>query len=120
MNFAAPMKCLALVTAGLGLALPAMAQYTGPSSGSPTSVLEILEAPKDDVHVTLQGRISEKVGAEKYNFVDDSGQIRVEIDSDEFLETVNETTLVEIRGEVEKDFMESPEIDVDSLRVIAP
>ncbi|MEG1327528.1 MAG: NirD/YgiW/YdeI family stress tolerance protein [Janthinobacterium sp.] len=31
---------------------------------------------------------------------------------------IDASTRVEIRGEVEKDFMESPEIDVDVLTVV--
>ena len=43
----------------------------------------------------------------------------MEIDSKYMLDlTIDEKTRVEIRGEVEKDFLESPEIDVKMIRVV--
>lgn len=98
----------------------ANAQYTGPSARiQPRNVAEILKNPIDDQDVVLRGHILRQVSKEKYIFSDGSGEIRVEIDAKKFPpQPINEKTLVELRGEVEKDFMQAPEIDVDSVFVI--
>lgn len=110
-----------LFSAALGLTSLANAQYVGPSDQkTPQSVAEILKNPVDDQKVILQGKIVRKVGKEKYLFSDGSAEIRVEIDDDVFPgQKIDQHTHVEIRGEVEKDFLESPEIDVDVL-IVAP
>ena len=96
------------------------AQYTGPGeSVAPTTVMAILKEPVEDQDVVLTGVLLKKLSKEKYIFSDGSGQIRVEIDSKYMLDlTIDEKTRVEIRGEVEKDFLESPEIDVKMIRVV--
>lgn len=103
----------------LGLVSPAMAQYTGPSDQkTASSVAEILKKPVDDQKVVLTGVIVRKVSNEKYIFSDGTAEIRVEIDDKIFPpQKIDQNTRVEIHGEVEKDFLESPEIDVDVLRV---
>jgi len=95
----------------------AFAQYVGPSSLKSTSVAEVLKSGTEDQQVALRGKLLKKIGSEKYEFSDGTGTIRVEIDNKIFpVEPIDEKTQVEIRGEVEKDFMSSPEIDVDSIR----
>ena len=113
---------IALLGALLFQLAPAYAQYTGPSARTqPRNVAEVLKNPIDDQDVVLRGHIMRQVGKEKYMFSDGSGEIRVEIDARKFPpQPVNEKTLVEIRGEVEKDFMQAPEIDVDAIFVIDP
>lgn len=67
----------------------------------------------------LEGYLVKKVGAKKYLFSDGSAEIRVEIDRRHFPSTpITEKTKVRIRGEVEKDFLKSPEIDVDDLAIV--
>lgn len=111
-----------LVLAGCALVLPALAQYAGPSkarSAAPpnyASVAEVLKNPVDDAPVTLQGKLLRQVGKEKYIFSDGTGEIRVDIDAELFAgRRIDENTTVRLRGEVEKDFLQSPEIDVDEL-----
>ncbi|MAI90338.1 YgiW/YdeI family stress tolerance OB fold protein [Ponticaulis sp.] len=117
-------RVLLKVSAAIGIigavTATASAQYTGPSSSNMNTVSDVLADPRDDAYVQLQGTINEQVGDEKYIFADATGEIRVEIDNDRFTSPVTENSVVEIRGEVEKDFMESPEIDVESLSVITP
>lgn len=98
----------------------ASAQYVGPSSQTaPRSVAEILKNPVDDQAVVLRGFILRQVGNEKYIFSDGTAEIRVDIDHKLFpLEKIDDKVKVELRGEVEKDFMETPEIDVDVLVVV--
>lgn len=118
------MKKIALLSATiatLGLATAAQAEYTGPGAGTPapSTVAAVLSEGHDDQDVTLRGHLVKKVGKEKYIFADDSGKIRVDIDHDDFPNAaVDEKTMIEITGEIEKDFMESPEIDVDKLTIV--
>lgn len=108
------------MTLGPTISETAHAQYTGPSSTvALTTVTAILKAPVEDQDVVLTGVLLKKLSKDKYIFSDGSEQIRVEIDSKYMLNlTLDEKTRVEIRGEVEKDFLESPEIDVKMIRVL--
>lgn len=103
------------------LAPVAQAQYVGPST-TPTykTVTEVLKNPVDDTPVLLEGILSKKVGKKKYMFSDGVAEIRVEIDPRDLPPSVliSDTTRVRLQGEVEKDFMESPEIDVKQVTVI--
>ncbi len=110
---------LALVPALALCALGAAAQYVGPSTIRKPTVAEILKRPVDDQAVIVQGYLLRKVGRKHYEFSDGTGSIRVEI-KDQLLpaQPINDKTLVELHGEVEKDFVTSPEIEVDSLRIL--
>ncbi len=98
------------------------AQYTGPgATAMPGSVAEVLKDPVDDRKVLLRGKLLKKVSSDKYLFSDDSGEIRVEIDDDLFRGIkVSDTSEIEIYGEIEKDFLRDPEIDVRRITVITP
>lgn len=104
----------------VGFVPSAAAQYVGPSpTPTYTSVSDVLKNPIDDHPVTLDGYLIKKVGKKKYLFSDGSAEIQVEIDRKHFPSTpISEKTKVRISGEVEKDVMKSPEIDVDHLTVI--
>ena len=104
----------------LSFASVASAQYVGPSSQTaPRSVADIVKNPIDDQAVVLRGFLLRKVGNEKYIFSDGTAEIRVDIDTKLFpLEKIDDKVKVELRGEVEKAFMETPEIDVDALLIV--
>lgn len=98
----------------------AQAQYVGPGA-TPVhqTVAAVLESGRDDQDVVLRGILLKKVGSDKYLFADQTGQIRVEIDHKDFpSQPISDTTRVEVRGEVEADFLQSPEIDVKRLTVL--
>lgn len=98
----------------------AQAQYVGPSTTTNyKNVAEILKDPVDDTVVVLSGHLLRKVGKEKYIFSDGSGEIRVEVDAKYLPATpISDKTKVQITGEVEKEFMSSPEIDVKGLVIV--
>jgi uncharacterized protein (TIGR00156 family) len=98
----------------------AQAQYVGPSTTTNyKNVAEILKNPVDDTVVVLSGHLLRKVGKEKYIFSDGSAEIRVEVDAKYFPATpISDKTKVQITGEVEKEFMSSPEIDVKGLTIL--
>jgi uncharacterized protein (TIGR00156 family) len=109
-----------LAAAAALLVVPAAgtrADYRGPGAApGDLTVAQILKDPKDDRPVVLRGTLVRKVGREEYFFSDGTGEIRAEIDADLFpAETIDDKTRVEIAGEIDKDFMHAPEIDVDSV-----
>lgn len=100
--------------------VPVSAQYVGPDSRpGQTTVAEILKNPKDDADVTVQGNLIRKLRDEKYMFSDGTGEIVVEIDDDDFpRQPVDETTKVQLVGEVDTSRRRPPEIEVDTVRVL--
>lgn len=114
---------IAVATLALGTAL-AQAQYSGPSTAKSaaaphySSVADVIKQPVDDARLVLQGKLIRKVGKEKYLFSDGTGEIRVEIEEEDFpAVNVDANTNVRIEGEVEKEFLQSPEIDVKRITV---
>ena len=90
--------------------------FTGPSLGV-TTVEQAKNLP-DESPVVLQGKIIESLGDENYTFADETGTIRIEIDKDVWKGVyVNENDLVEIRGEIDKEFVRK-KISVDSIKKI--
>lgn len=102
------------------LTTAASAQFVGPGATAPyRTVAEVLQRAIDDTRVELEGFITKQVGKDKFIFTDGKSEIRIEIDAKYMPpEKFDERTRVRIRGEVEKDFLESPEIDVDGVTLI--
>ena len=98
-------------------ALAAQVTQTGGFKGpglEPVSVVQAKEL-RDDTPVTMRGHIIRHLGGEMYMFKDESGEMAVEIDAECWRgQQVGPEDLVEIRGEVDRDFT-SLEIDVDQL-----
>ena len=87
--------------------------YTGPGI-APMTVKEALSS-RDDTPVVLIGRIEKSLGDEKYSFKDETGVVVVEIDNEDWRGlSVGPDDLVEISGEVDKDFTRT-EIDVNTV-----
>lgn len=111
------MKKFALIAAAALVSTPALAQFQGPSV--PAATVEHAKTLKDDANVTLKGNITQNLGGEKYVFQDATGTITVEIDNDKWNgQPVAPQDLVEIRGEVDKDW-NSTEIDVEQITKVA-
>lgn len=105
----------------------AHAQFTGPGSpaahtepmGPVKTVDQVFKNSRDDQWVTLTGQVVRQIGRQKYLFRDSTGEIRIEIDGKAMpTEPFNEKTRVEIRGEVEKEFLRSIEIDVKEMKLL--
>ena len=117
------MKPKALIALALAAGLTAgaaQAAYTGPSAG-PTleKVQVILDDGIDDQGFRVTGFIMKKVGDERYIFQDETGSITAEIDDDLFMNVqVNEKTKVELQGEIDRDLIGAPKIDVEILRIV--
>jgi uncharacterized protein (TIGR00156 family) len=119
-----PLALLSILGTSVLFAATAAAQYVGPSTKNAAapvykSIADVLADPVDDAPVTLEGFLIKEVGKEKYILSDGKSEVRVDIDRKHFPTTpVDDKTRIQIRGEVEKDFMQSPEIDVDRVTVI--
>ncbi|MGP3592704.1 YgiW/YdeI family stress tolerance OB fold protein [Vagococcus sp. WN89Y] len=100
--------------------LPAIAAnqggFTGPSSKATVATAKTLS---DDAMVTLRGNIIERISGDTYIFKDPTGTINIEIDDNRWNGvTVGPDDLVEIHGEVDKDW-NSVEIDVKQISKVA-
>lgn len=98
----------------------ATAQFIGPGTSDIMTVKSVLDRPVDDMFVTLKGYIVKKISHDKYIFKDNTGEIRVDIDEKYFPygTPITAQTLVMIQGEVDKDFMTSPEIEVKQFVIV--
>ncbi|MFH5774417.1 YgiW/YdeI family stress tolerance OB fold protein [Paracoccus sp. NGMCC 1.201697] len=105
----------------------AFAQYSGPSdlkqgqdgTYAATTVKEILDDPKDDVGVQLEGKLIRQSEKEAYTFSDGTGEIRVEIDQDDFPGgDIDENTVLRIQGEVDTHLRKEADIDVDHVTIM--
>lgn len=91
--------------------------FEGPGIAK-TSVAEALKM-SDDTPVVLKGKIEKSLGNEKYQFNDGTGIIVVEIDDDDWNGiVVKPENTVELRGEIDKDMMRAPEVDVDVVILV--
>ena len=91
--------------------------FVGPN-GSNTTV-ESAKSMRDDAWVTLRGNIVERISDDLYLFKDATGTVNVDIDHKRWNGvTVTPQDLVEIQGEVDKDW-NSVEIDVNQITKVA-
>ncbi|WP_392566817.1 YgiW/YdeI family stress tolerance OB fold protein [Utexia brackfieldae] len=72
----------------------------------------------DDAWVVLKGHIVKQTGKEEYTFRDSTGDIQVEIDRHRWRgQTINPDDVVEIAGEIDKDW-NSIEIEVKEIKLV--
>lgn len=104
----------------------AFAQYQGPAGQgqaaenyAKTTVSAILADPKADAKVMLEGRLINKTDDETYTFKDETGEILVEIDDEDFPnQPVDENTVVTIEGEVDTHLVKDVDIDVERVIIV--
>ncbi|EFE05927.1 TIGR00156 family protein [Citrobacter youngae ATCC 29220] len=91
--------------------------FVGPN-GSSTTVASA-KSLRDDTWVTLRGNIVERISDDLYVFKDATGTVNVDIDHKRWNGvTVTPQDVVEIQGEVDKDW-NSVEIDVKQISKVA-
>ncbi len=79
--------------------------YTGPTQGAKAIKASEVENYPDDTQVILVGKLESHLKGDKYHFNDGTATIVVEIDDDEWNGlTVGPEEVVEIFGEIDKDF----------------
>ncbi len=117
-------KILALLVLGISIALTgnSLAKHMKGGFSDPnisaSSVKDALNMG-DGTPVTLKGKIEKSLGDEKYQFNDGSGIIVIEIDDDEWNGlAVTPDMMILISGEIDKNLMSTPEVDVDRIVVI--
>jgi uncharacterized protein (TIGR00156 family) len=103
--------------------IDASAQFVG--SGNPATaetkwtVAEILKNGIDDQRVVIRGNVLRRLYGDKYMFSDGTGEIRVDIDQEEWpKEPVTDKTTVELIGKIDTEWSRPTEIDVKVLRVV--
>ncbi|MEZ9232922.1 YgiW/YdeI family stress tolerance OB fold protein [Vibrio amylolyticus] len=84
---------------------------------NPDTVKAASEA-RDDAYVTLTGNITEQIGHELYTFSDETGQIVVEIENEDWhgINVTADTKLI-VQGEVDQGWT-TVKVDVDRIRVV--
>lgn len=94
--------------------------FTGPRSPSvATMTVEQSLSVGDDTVVVVRGKIINSLGDEKYMFGDETGQVIIEIDDEDWHGvTVSPEDTLEIVGKMDKDFMEKTKIDVSSFTIV--
>lgn len=108
---------LLLVAAPLILGQSAVAQFVG-DPGSVNTVADVKKM-KNNAWFTMEGTIVRQTREEKYLFRDQSGEIEVEIDNDDWRGLkVDANMRIRIAGEVEKEFMRGREVDVKSVELV--
>ena len=116
------MKKILLSLLCLGVVFPALAKDKNkgfvfvPQSMTVETIADV-KNKADDTIVVIQGRIAKSLGDEKYTFTDQTGEIIIEIDNEDFNGvTVTSEELLEIVGEVDKEKKKPAEIDVKSIK----
>ncbi len=117
-------KILALLVFGLSIALTgnSLAKnmkggFNGP--GIKASTVKEAHNMGDGAPVKLKGKIEKSLGNEKYQFNDGNDMIVIEIDDDEWEGiVVTPDNIIEIYGEIDKNLMSTPEVDVERIVVI--
>ena len=104
---------LAAPTIAAGFQGPNSAQgggFQGPTTGIEADTVAKAQKSWDDARVVL---------TDKYIFKDTTGEMIVEIDFELFAgRTVTPQNKVRLSGKVDKDFMESPKVDVKVLEIL--
>lgn len=95
------------------------AGFEGPGSEPHIGTVESVLTMSDDMPVTVQGKLTEKLEEEHFIFKDSTGEIEVEIDDDLLKERIiTPENKIQITGEVDiEDSIVT--IEADSLKVIS-
>lgn len=111
-------KTLLLLAIALVPFTSANAKFIGSSDQAILTVAEV-KGMKDDKPVMLKGSIEKHISKDKYQFIDSTGRIVVEIEGEDWRGldvTPNDTVL--IVGETEKEWFKDVYVDVSSIEKI--
>lgn len=111
-------KTIAALFAILALTACASAGFDGPGATARVVSAASINDMGDETKVILEGYLIRQIKDEHYIFRDNTGEIEVEIDDEDFRGAkVTPNTKLRISGEVDKDW-ESITIDVDYLEIL--
>lgn len=92
--------------------------FKGSSVDSSVKTVSQVKKEWDDTWVTVRGNIVKRLSDDKYLFKDSTGEIVVEIDSKYWSGVeVDEKDIVELSGEVDKDYFEDGKLSKIKLDV---
>lgn len=95
--------------------------FKGSSVASTVKTVSQVKNEWDDAWVTVRGKITKQLSKDKYLFKDSTGEMVVEIDSKYWQGVeVNENDVVELSGEVDKDYFEDGQFSKIKLDVKSP
>jgi len=95
--------------------------FKGSSVDSTVKTVSQVKNEWDDAWVTVRGNIIKKLSKDKYLFKDSTGEIVVEIDSKYWRGVeVDEKDIVELSGEVDKDYFKDGKLSKIKLDVKSP
>ena len=107
-----------MIIAVLLFATSVYAGFKGPGTTPGLEKVRSISNLHDDTNVTLEGYLVKKTKEEHYLFKDDTGEIEIEIDDEDFRgQQVAPQTKVRIIGEVDRD-KNTITIDADYLKVL--
>ena len=111
-------KTIASLFTVLALSTSAFAGFNGPGATSRVVTVKSISDMRDDTKVILEGYLVKQLREEHYIFKDDTGEIEVEIDYEDF-RGANITPKIKVRivGEVDKDW-KALSVDVDYLEIV--
>jgi uncharacterized protein (TIGR00156 family) len=111
-------KTIAALFAIFALTACASGGFDGPGATSSVVPVTTVNDMGDDTKIILEGYLIKQISDEHYIFKDNTGEIEVEIDDEDFRGAkVTPKTKLRISGEVDKDW-ESIKIDVDYLEIL--
>jgi uncharacterized protein (TIGR00156 family) len=111
-------KTIAAIFALFALTACASGGFDGPGATSRVVSVTTVSNLGDDTKVILEGYLIKQIRDEHYIFKDNTGEIEIEIDDEDFRGAkVTPKTKLRISGEVDKDW-ESIKIDVDYLEIL--
>ncbi|WP_029789896.1 MULTISPECIES: YgiW/YdeI family stress tolerance OB fold protein [Vibrio] len=109
------MKKLIITTTLALISGSALAAFSGPETAA-ISTVKAAQNASDDSYVLLTGNIVQALGNETYLFKDNTGEIQVEIDNEDWMgQDVSPQDRVAIRGEVDSEWTKT-QIDVDTIQ----
>jgi len=84
-----------------------------------TTVQDVLNLRRDDVPVTLQGRIIYHIRSDYYRFADETGKIRIEIPPRIWGSLrVTADDLIEVTGIVDRGLLRRNYVEIRSIRIL--
>ena len=85
---------------------------------SPVSTISETLKMRDNTPVVLEGKITRRIGKDKYQFTDSTGSVIIEIDEKDWHNLdVRPTDTIQIQGEIDKDWSDTT-IDVWSIKIV--
>ena len=121
-------KLILVTLIGIFFFSQAKAQYSGVNSINNKKIRTIKyvkdnanKLDRSDKAVKLQGYIIEQINTEDFWFQDATGKIEIEIEPENMPKIpFNEKTELIIIGEVDSDWLEGVEIEVDEIQFVKP